>query len=239
MTLSLTLVHFMEDKSLCPVMEASWAEKLSEEFQKPYMRSLEEFLRGEIKKSAIYPPIDQIFNAFCFSRFEEIKAVIIGQDPYHGEGQAHGLSFSVRKGVTPPPSLQNIFKELVQDCGIPMPKHGCLESWAQQGVMLLNATLTVRAGEAKSHYGRGWEQFTDRVVQLLAEREDPIVFLLWGRSAYEKWEHGAGQKKQHLLLTSAHPSPLAAHSGFFGCRHFSKANEFLKRIGKSPINWAI
>ena len=224
---------------LTPSMEISWANRLSEEFQKPYMRDLEAFLCREVKKSTVYPPIEQIFNAFCFSRFDDVKVVIIGQDPYHGEGQAHGLSFSIPKGVPPPPSLQNIFKELVSDCGIPIPKHGCLESWARQGVVLLNATLTVRAGEAKSHYGRGWEQFTDRIVQLLAERDDPIAFILWGRSAFEKWKHAGGNKKQHLVLTSAHPSPLSAHSGFFGCHHFSKANAFLESVGKAPINWSI
>ncbi len=164
----------------------------------------------------------------------------MGQDPYHGPGQAHGLSFSVPKGVPLPPSLQNIFKELKDDLQVPPPPHGCLIDWAKQGVLLLNATLTVRANEPKSHYGQGWEVFTDRIVQLLCLRKDPLVFLLWGKSALDKFQHiESGKGTDHLVLTAAHPSPLSAYSGFFGCRHFSKTNDFLKSKGKSPIDWKI
>lgn len=232
----------MEEKPFCPEtpasIEASWFERLREEFKKPYMRELEAFLGRELfEKKVVYPPLSKIFNAFCFARFEETKVVIIGQDPYHGPGQAHGLSFSVPKGIPLPPSLQNIFKELSTDCSISIPTHGCLESWARQGVLLLNATLTVQASNPKSHHGKGWEIFTDRVVQLLAERKDPLVFLLWGRSAQEKWQYVQKTGSHHLVLSAAHPSPFSAHSGFLGCRHFSKTNEFLKSIGKSPIDW--
>ncbi len=221
-------------------METSWLAKLQGEFEKPYMKDLEAFLAKEIQAGAvIYPPFDLIFNAFCQTPFDQVKIVLIGQDPYHGAGQAHGLSFSVQKGIAQPPSLQNIFKELKEDLGIEPPKHGCLIDWAKQGVLLLNATLTVRAGEPKSHFGKGWEVFTDRVVQLLCERKDPIVFLLWGKSAAEKFEHIHSRSHHHLVLSAAHPSPYSVHSGFFGCRHFSKANEFLKKAGKEPINWAI
>ncbi|HEY4254720.1 MAG TPA: uracil-DNA glycosylase [Chlamydiales bacterium] len=219
-------------------MEASWAKKLGEEFEKPYMRNLEKFLAEEARKGAVvYPPFEQVFSAFCQTPFDRVKAVIVGQDPYHGKGQAHGLSFSVAKGVSQPPSLQNIFKELKNDLGIEPPSHGCLEGWAKQGVLLLNATLTVRASEPKSHHGQGWEQFTDRVVQLLCMRREPLVFLLWGKSAADKVQHFS--TSHHLALTAPHPSPFSAHSGFFGCRHFSKANEFLKQHGQTPIDWRI
>lgn len=221
-------------------MDSSWLDRLKDEFEKPYMKDLEAFLAKEIESGAeVYPPFDLIFNAFCQTPFDEVKVVIMGQDPYHGPGQAHGLSFSVPKGVQPPPSLQNIFKELKADLGIPVPNHGCLIGWAKQGVLLLNATLTVRAHEAKSHHGKGWEIFTDRVIQLLCAKKDPIVFLLWGKSAYDKFQHIQGNTSQHLVLTSAHPSPLSAHAGFLGCRHFSKTNEFLKKVGKKPIEWAL
>ena len=222
------------------LMEASWLDKLKDEFEKPYMKEIEAFLAGEIRAGAeVYPPFELIFNAFCQTPFEGVKVVIMGQDPYHGAGQAHGLSFSVPKEIAPPPSLQNIFKELKDDLEITPPPHGCLIDWARQGVLLLNATLTVRAGEAKSHFGRGWEVFTDRVVQLLCTSKDPIVFILWGKSAAEKFEHICSGSSQHLILTAPHPSPFSAHTGFFGCRHFSKTNEFLKKAGKMPINWAI
>lgn len=221
-------------------MEASWLEKLQEEFEKPYMKDLESFLAGELRsKTAVYPPFELIFNAFCQTPFDEVKVVIIGQDPYHGPGQAHGLSFSVQKGVNPPPSLQNIFKELKEDLGIDPPGHGCLVEWAHQGVLLLNATLTVREGQPKSHFGKGWEAFTDRVVQLLCQRKDPLVFILWGRSAAEKFEHICTNASHHLALKAPHPSPFSAHTGFLGCRHFSKANAFLKKVGKTPINWTL
>lgn len=223
------------------MIEASWLEKLGEEFQKPYIKDLERFLGEEYATGKnIFPPFELIFNALCQTPFDEVEVVIMGQDPYHGDGQAHGLSFSVPPGIDPPPSLQNIFKELKADLNILPPNHGCLDSWAKQGVLLLNATLTVRSGEPKSHYGHGWEKFTDRIIQLLCERPDPIVFMLWGKSAYEKFSHIAGAvSNKHLILTAPHPSPLSAHQGFLGCKHFSKANEFLIRSGKKPIDWTI
>jgi uracil-DNA glycosylase len=221
-------------------MEASWLEKLEAEFAQPYMKALEAFLAKEAASGAVvYPPFELVFNAFCQTPFDQVKVVIMGQDPYHGPGQAHGMSFSVPKEVPPPPSLVNIFKELKEDLGIVAPSHGCLIDWAKQGVLLLNATLTVRANEPKSHHGQGWEVFTDRVVQLLCARKDPLVFLLWGKSAYEKFEHVSAQASHHLVLTAPHPSPFSAHTGFLGCRHFSKTNAFLKKVGKEPIDWAL
>lgn len=219
-------------------MDVSWLEKLGGEFEKPYMKHLESFLADEIASGlAVYPPFEEVFNAFCYTPFDRVKVVIIGQDPYHGPHQAHGLSFSVPKGITPPPSLQNIFKEIKADLGLPIPSHGCLIPWAEQGVLLLNAILTVRANEPKSHHRKGWELFTDQVVQLLCEKKDPIVFLLWGKSALEKFQH-IPDHKVHLALKAAHPSPFSAH-GFMGCRHFSKTNEFLKQVGKKPIDWSL
>lgn len=229
-----------EEKAL---MEASWLERLGSEFEKPYMKELERFLSGERKAGhEVYPPFKWIFNAFCQTPFDRVEVVIIGQDPYHGPGQAHGLSFSVLEGVDPPPSLQNIFKELRSDVGIPPPPHGCLLDWAKQGVLLLNAVLTVRRGEPKSHHGKGWELFTDRVVELLCSRRDPLVFLLWGRSAFEKFDAIAASRPPggpHLVLKAPHPSPFSAHTGFLGCRHFSKTNEFLQKHGKKEIDWTI
>jgi uracil-DNA glycosylase len=221
-------------------MEASWLERLAPEFEKSAMKRLEIFLAEEIRdKKTIYPPFELTFNAFCQTSFEATKVVIIGQDPYHGPGQAHGLCFSVPKGVPAPPSLQNLFKELAADVGIKPPNHGSLLGWARQGVLLLNATLTVRENEPKSHFGKGWEEFTDRVVQLLAARPDPLVFILWGKSALDKWKHVSADRQdaRHLVLSAAHPSPLSAHAGFFGCRHFSRTNEFLLKVGKTPIDW--
>ena len=222
-------------------MDPSWLEKLGAELQLPYMQQLRQFLIQEAQSGAtVYPPAESTFEALYLTPFDQVQVVLIGQDPYHGPGQAHGLCFSVQKGIPQPPSLQNIFKELEQDLKIPRPSHGYLESWARQGVLLLNATLTVRANEAKSHFGRGWERFTDRIVQLLCERNDPIVFVLWGKSALDKWKQIAPQgKSHHLVLTAAHPSPLSAYAGFFGCRHFSQINEFLVRSKKQPINWQI
>ncbi len=224
------------EKIVC--MEASWLERLEEEFHKPYMKQLEAFLKSE-RDAEVYPPVEQIFNAFCFTPFDQVKVVIMGQDPYHGSGQAHGLSFSVPKGVAVPPSLQNIFKEIKSDLGIEPPPHGSLVGWAKQGVLLLNATLTVRANEPKSHFGRGWETFTDRVVELLCEKKEAIVFLLWGKSAYDKFGQVAEKAKHHWVLTAPHPSPFSAHTGFLGCRHFSKTNEFLTKMGIAPIDWKI
>lgn len=221
-------------------MDTSWKERLKDEFEKPYMKSLKQFLQKELDtKTVVYPPMKQIFNAFSLTPFDKVKVVIVGQDPYHGPGQAEGLSFSVPKGIPMPPSLQNIFKELHAEFNIPKPSHGSLVSWAEQGVLLLNATLTVRENQPKSHYGQGWEPFTDKIIQLLAEKKDPIVFLLWGKSAIEKFEHFHNKPLPHLVLTAPHPSPLSAYSGFFGCAHFSKTNAFLREHGKSEINWAL
>jgi len=221
-------------------MEASWLEMLQDEFKKPYMKALEAFLGEEMGAGrAVYPPFDQVFNALCQTPFDAVKVVIVGQDPYHGPGQAHGLSFSVPKGISQPPSLQNIFKELKEDLGVEPPEHGCLTDWTSQGVLLLNAILTVRANEPKSHHGRGWEIFTDRLIQLLCARKDPLVFLLWGKSALDKVQHIAAGVSHHLVLTAPHPSPFSAHTGFLGCHHFSKTNEFLKKVGKRPIDWRI
>ena len=222
-------------------MDSTWLERLETDLQAPYMKQLGEFLRQELRSGAIvYPPMNQIFSTLTLTPFEKTEVVIMGQDPYHGPNQAHGLCFSVPQGVQIPPSLQNIFKEQATDLGIQPPNHGCLESWARQGVLLLNATLTVRANEPKSHFGRGWERFTDRIVQLLCEREDPIVFVLWGKSALDKWKHIAPNgASHHLVLTAPHPSPLSAYPGFFGCRHFSQINTFLTQSGKTPIDWRI
>lgn len=219
-------------------MEKVWKEKLISEIKKPYMQHLQAFLEKEHQEGKIiYPPKDQIFASFLNTPFNDVKVVLIGQDPYHGPNQAHGLSFSVAKGVKPPPSLINIYKELYNDLGVPIASHGCLLKWAEQGVLLLNASLTVRAGEPKSHHGKGWEEFTDFVVSLLFQRKDPIVFILWGKSAQEKCQKFLFEKSPHLVLAAAHPSPYSAYSGFFGCRHFSKANDFLQKVGKTPVDW--
>lgn len=219
-------------------MEKSWKRRLEKEMSLPYMRELKHFLEEEEKSGQIvYPPKEKIFQAFLETPFDQVKIVIVGQDPYHGKGQAHGLSFSVLEEVKKlPPSLKNIFKEMGEDLQIPLPTTGCLSSWAKQGVFLLNTTLTVREGEPKSHFGRGWEKFTDAVIRCLAEKEDPIVFLLWGKSAQEKGEGIHRLQKGHLVLTAAHPSPFSV-TGFLGCRHFSKANDFLIKTGKPPICW--
>lgn len=217
----------------------NWHEALKEEIDRPYVKELKDFLGGEKKEGQIiYPPDPLVFHAFGYTPYEKVKVVIMGQDPYHGPGQAHGMSFSVPCGVPAPPSLKNIFKEIEDDLHIPPPQTGCLASWAKQGVLLLNATLTVRAGQPKSHYGKGWERFTDAVIAKLAERKDPIVFLLWGKSAKEKCAHLLAHT-HHVVLTAAHPSPYSAHDGFFGCRHFSKANRHLEEWGKEPIDWSV
>ena len=216
----------------------NWHAILKDEIAKPYVKDLKSFLENERKSQAVYPPEPLVFHALAQTPYEDVKVVIMGQDPYHGPGQAHGMSFSVPCGINPPPSLKNIFKELEEDVKIPPPGTGCLTCWAKQGVLLLNATLTVRASEPKSHYGKGWEQFTDAILAKLAERKDPIVFLLWGKSAKEKCDHLLTQT-HHVVLTAAHPSPYSASHGFFGCRHFSKANDYLKKWGKTPIDWTI
>ncbi len=221
-------------------IEKSWHERLKTEFELSYMQDLKQFLEEE-KKSGyeIYPPEPLVLKAFSYTPFSQVKAVIVGQDPYHGKGQAHGLSFSVQEGISFPPSLKNIFKELVEDVKVPFPKTGCLMPWAGQGVLMLNATLTVRAKEPRSHYGRGWERFTDAVIRELVLREDPLVFILWGKSAQEKCGQILESKDSpHAVLTAAHPSPYSA-SGFLGCRHFSKTNALLEKWGKTPIDWTL
>tara|TARA_R100001143_G_scaffold40379_1_gene36915 strand:+ start:1072 stop:1770 length:699 start_codon:yes stop_codon:yes gene_type:complete len=219
-------------------LEPSWKAELADEFGKPYMQSLRQFLLQEKQQGQqIFPPGNQIFNALNTTPFEKVRVVILGQDPYHGPGQAHGLCFSVQQGVAVPPSLQNIYKELHADLGLPVPSHGNLMQWAQQGVLLLNAVLTVRAGQANSHQGKGWEGFTDRIVELLNERREHLVFMLWGSYAQRK---GAMiDRKRHLVLTSPHPSPLSAHRGFLGNRHFSKANQYLQQQQLASIDWQI
>jgi uracil-DNA glycosylase len=216
-------------------IEESWKIRLKDEFEKPYFSELINFVRNEYTTHTVYPPGRLIFNAFEQCPFDKVKVVILGQDPYHGPRQAHGLCFSVPDGVDFPPSLQNIFKEIQQDLKITPPNSGNLERWASQGVFLLNATLTVRAQQAGSHQKRGWERFTDAVIHLLAEQKEHVVFLLWGAYAQSKGEFI--NKNKHLVLTSPHPSPLSAHRGFFGNGHFSKTNTYLLEHGKSPINW--
>lgn len=216
-------------------IEESWKQRLKAEFEKDYFLRLVDFVKEEYRTRTIYPPGSLIFNAFNLCPFDKVKAVIIGQDPYHGPGQAHGLCFSVRDGVTFPPSLVNIFKEIHDDLGIPVPKSGNLERWARQGVLLLNAILTVRANQAGSHQGKGWEQFTDAVIKILNEEKNNLVFFLWG--AYAQNKGAVIDKTRHLVLESVHPSPLSAAKGFFGNRHFSKCNEYLTMHGIEPVKW--
>ena len=214
-----------------------WDEVLKGEFEKEYYLKLREFLKVEYSSQVIYPPMNDIFNSLKTTAYSDIKIVILGQDPYHEPNQAHGLSFSVKKGVVPPPSLKNIYKEINSELGIPIPNHGELTGWAKQGVLLLNTVLTVRQGQANSHKNKGWEIFTDTVIKKINEREKPVVFLLWGGNAKQKT--ALITNSQHKILTSVHPSPLSAYRGFFGCKHFSKANEFLKKNGKEPIDWKL
>lgn len=219
-------------------IEASWKEVLKQEFKKPYFVNIVQHLKAEKQlKKVIYPAGPDIFNAFNTTPFQNVKVLILGQDPYHGAGQAHGLCFSVQKGVKPPPSLVNIFKELKTDIGVDTPKTGNLTPWAQQGVFLLNAFLTVRAAEPMSHSKIGWAQFTDAVIEKIATEKEHVVFMLWGRFAGEKEKLIPTAK--HLVLKAAHPSPLSASNGFFGCRHFSKANEYLTSHGIDPIDWKL
>jgi uracil-DNA glycosylase len=219
-------------------LDPEWLDVLGSEFDEEYMQRLRAFLLERKRAGAtIYPPGPRIFNAFNSTPLSRVKAVILGQDPYHGPGQAHGLCFSVRKGVSPPPSLVNIFKEIGSDLGYPAPGHGCLQAWADRGVLLLNAVLTVERGRAGAHQGKGWERFTDRAVQAVNEQRENVVFLLWGSQAQKK---GAGiDTRRHRVLTAPHPSPLSAHRGFFGCRHFSKANEWLEGRGVAPVDWSL
>ncbi len=220
-----------------PLIDESWYQVLKEEFEKDYFRNLKNFLVEEKKKHTIYPPGNQIFAAFDSTPFDKVKVVILGQDPYHGPGQAHGLCFSVNAGVKHPPSLRNIYKEIENDLGIAYPKSGALIPWTKQGVLLINATLTVRAHQAGSHQKKGWEQFTDAVIQKLSEQKSGLVFLLWGSFAISK-SNLIDQSKHHILST-VHPSPLSAHRGFFGSKHFSKTNELLSRNGIAPIDWRV
>jgi uracil-DNA glycosylase len=213
----------------------SWKQLLQQEFEKEYFKNLVHFVKNEYQQYKVYPPGREIFSAFNFCSFEDVKAVIIGQDPYHGYLQAHGLCFSVREGIAIPPSLINIFKEINNDLKKEVPANGCLERWARQGILLLNATLTVRANNPGSHQNKGWEIFTDAVIKVISERKEGIVFFLWGAYAQKKGQ--IIDKKKHLVLESAHPSPFAAHKGFFGNKHFSKANEFLNSRGKVEIDW--
>ena len=219
-------------------LEASWLKLLEAEFQQPYMQSLKQFLKEQKQqKKIIYPKSELWFNAFNSTPVDQVKVVILGQDPYHGPGQAHGLCFSVQHGVRFPPSLLNIFKELNQDLGMPMPEHGCLQSWADQGVLLLNATLTVEQAQAGSHQKQGWEQFTDQAISLLSEQREGLVFLLWGSYAQKKSQLIDASK--HLILKAPHPSPLSAHRGFFGCQHFSMTNAYLEQRGQAGIEWSL
>lgn len=212
-----------------------WDALLADEIHKDYYLKLRQFLISEYTTRRIYPPMEDIFNALRHTSYSDVRAVILGQDPYHGPGQAHGMCFSVKRGTPPPPSLQNIFKEIKSDLGIDPPQHGELTSWADNGVLLLNTVLTVREGQPNSHKGMGWEQFTDRIIQLLNERQQPMVFLLWGGNARSKAR--LITNPAHLVLQCAHPSPLSAYNGFFGCRHFSKTNAILKANGLKEIEW--
>lgn len=217
------------------IFKNDWAPRLNEQFNQPYYRSLRQFLVEEYKSQTIYPNMHDIFNALHYTPFSKVKVVILGQDPYHGPNQAHGFSFSVQPSVPPPPSLKNIFKELHNDLGCPVPKHGNLLNWAKVGVLLLNTVLTVRQGQAHSHRGKGWEQFTNEVIGQLNTKDHPIVYILWGRAAQEK--QSLIDQTKHMIIKSAHPSPLAAHRGFFGSRPFSKTNTILENYGLTPINW--
>jgi uracil-DNA glycosylase len=220
------------------LLHESWLDRLSDEFAEPYMAELKRFLVGERERGKpIFPKGSNWFRALNLTPLKDVRVVILGQDPYHGPGQAHGLCFSVPDGVQPPPSLVNIYKELESDLGLTRPRHGFLEHWAKQGVLLLNSVLTVEMGRAASHRDRGWERFTDRIVAEVNAKQEPVVFMLWG--SYAQRKAGFVDTSRHLVLKAPHPSPLSAHSGFFGCRHFSKANAFLKSRGLKPIDWAL
>lgn len=216
-------------------IEPSWKRAMADEFAQPYFTELTNFVRSEYVKTKVYPPPKQIFSAFEHCPFDQVKVVIIGQDPYHGAGQANGLCFSVADHIALPPSLQNIYKEIHDDLGVPIPTTGNLEHWADQGVLLLNATLTVRASQAGSHQGKGWEQFTDAVIQKLSDEKSGLIFLLWGN--YAKQKGAMIDRSKHHVLTAAHPSPFSANSGWFGCKHFSQTNALLQSMGKAPIAW--
>jgi uracil-DNA glycosylase len=224
-------------KGRMALLHNHWYELLHDEFEKDYFKQLQQFLKEEEKQYEVYPAKENRFLAFEVTDYDDVKVVVLGQDPYHGDGQSHGLSFSVQKGVRIPPSLRNIFKELHADIGVPIPSHGNLEHWAKQGVLLLNTVLTVRQGEANSHKGKGWEIFTDKVISLLNERNKPVIFLLWGRPAQKKIK--LITNKHHIIVQSVHPSPLAASRGFFGSKPFSTINETLRELGETEIDWTI
>lgn len=219
-------------------LEESWLQHLAIEFQQPYMRELKAFLAAEKKAGKrIFPRGGEIFNAFAHTPLDRVKVVVLGQDPYHGEGQAHGLCFSVQPGVRPPPSLKNIYKEIQRDLGIPSPDHGHLTAWAEQGVLLINSVLSVECGMAASHRGKGWERFTDKVIEVINSEREGVVFLLWGSYAQQK---GAIiDSTRHCVLSTTHPSPLSAHRGFLGCGHFSATNDYLQARGETPIDWSL
>ena len=227
-----------EKKQKAVQLEPGWLARLESEFNQPYMQDLKAFLQQEKRAGKlVFPPGDLIFNALNSTPFDKVRVVILGQDPYHGPGQAHGLCFSVPQGVKPPPSLVNIYKELERDLGLQVPEHGCLQCWADQGVLLLNSVLSVEAGRAASHQGKGWEQFTDKVVALLNEQRKGLVFMLWGAYAQKKGQYIDSDR--HLVLRSVHPSPLSAHRGFIGCGHFSQTNQWLNAKGDALIDWSI
>ncbi len=231
-------VELKANISVDPKIEESWKKVLKDEFQKPYFNKLKQFLVEEQKAGyKILPPANFVFEAFRLSPFEKTKVVIIGQDPYHGIGQCHGPCFSVQKDIAVPPSLHNIYKEIHEDLGLPIPNHGNLEHWAEQGVLMLNAVLTVRAHQPTSHSGKGWEEFTDQVIRTISDQKEQVVFLLWG--SFAKSKQSLIDTKKHHILTAAHPSPFSAYSGFFGCRHFSKTNEILRKTGQEPIDWKV
>ena len=219
------------------IIHNSWQQVLEDQFEQPYYAELREFLKQEYSSQVVYPDMYHIYSALELTPFEQVKVVILGQDPYHGPNQAHGLSFSVQPGIKTPPSLVNIYKELQDDLGYPPVNHGFLESWAKQGVLLLNTVLTVRAGQAYSHRGQGWEQLTDAVIQKLNDRDEPIVFILWGKPAQDKIR--MIDTSRHVIIKAPHPSPLSAHRGFFGSKPFSKANDALVALGESPIDWQL
>lgn len=218
-------------------LDNDWTQVIGSEFEKDYFKTLNDFLKIEYQTQIIYPDKNDIFNTFKYTSYSSLKVVLIGQDPYHGPGQAHGLSFSVKPGVPAPPSLVNIFKELHEDMGVQIPKNGYLKHWAEQGVLLLNTVLTVRAGEAHSHRGKGWETFTDQVIRSINERQDPVVFWLWGKPAQDKAKLITNAK--HLIIKAPHPSPLSVYRGFYGSKPFSKTNDFLLANGKAPIDWTL